>query len=231
MALSGTVNGRGTNDERCEDADISGDAEDIASSFINLLENDGFQFQNKNDLKALASFLEAFTDGSVAKRDNSSPFLNMLKHGSAQLLKATKEFTKNNAKGMIGQAVKLLIVTFLQKGLPAFENIYESAMQKVPIDIRITYAPMAYTMWTELFKKLKIDLPEDFNVERFICKAMTKEQCDGVIMRIMERKEKLKEAAESQQLRRRQGRNASGDDDYEDYDEDSDEDSGLDFDI
>nr|BAN64742.1 hypothetical protein [Babesia bovis] len=164
-------------------------AHEVAKTFVNFLEREGFDFQNHDDMKMLASFLETVTAGEVAPQSKASRFLNMLKKGGASLLKSTKEYAQKHAKGAIKEAVKFMITAFLQKGLPVFEEAYENAMQKIPIDVRITYAPMAYNLWQQLFEKFKIELPEGFGPERFVCKAMTKAQCDGILRRIKSQEE------------------------------------------
>lgn len=101
----------------------------------------------------------------------------------------------------MGEAVKIAIVAILKKGLPMFEKTYEDAMQRIPLSLRITYAPMAYNLWNELFKKFKIELPEELTPERFICKGMTKEQCDDVVTRAIKaskKKEKSEHAARNE---------------------------------
>ncbi|GBE61375.1 signal peptide-containing protein, putative [Babesia ovata] len=203
---------------------------EIATSFIDLLESDGFDMANKNDLMTLASFLETITGGEIAPQKSGNGFLTMLKKGGRTLFEAGKDFAKKHAKGAVGDAVKIIFMTLLKKGLPVFEKAYENAMQKIPIDLRITYAPMAYNLWTELFKKFKIRMPEGYNVERFICKAMTKEQCDDVIKRIKSKQED-EEAPQLRGGKRRKSRNDDDDDEEEDDGEnDSAEDDSGDLD-
>ncbi|GFE55687.1 long-chain fatty acid ligase, putative [Babesia ovis] len=199
------------------------DVNEIATSFVTLLEEEGFNFEDANDLGTLASFLETVTGGEIAPKSKASRFLEMLKQGSASLLNSTKEYAQKHAKSAIREGVKILLTAFLKKSLPAFEEVYENALQSIPIGIRITYAPMAYSLWNQLFKKFKIDLPEDFNVERFICKTMTKEQCDGVIRRIKSKIDSEKKSKESNQLRGgSKGKKHDEDDDEEEEDNDDD---------
>ncbi|ORM40450.1 uncharacterized protein BXIN_2167 [Babesia sp. Xinjiang] len=202
---------------------IEGDAHEIATSFVNFLERDGFDFNDTRDVQNLASFLEALAAGDIATQSKSSRFLDLLKQGGSTLLKTGREFAQKHAKGAIKEAVRMLLTTFLQKGLPLFENAYENAMQSIPINLRITYAPMAYNLWTQLFQKFKVEMPPGFNVERFICKAMTKEQCDGVIQRIQSKNAQNARAEEQMQLR---GAHIEKGDEDEDDDDEYNEKSG-----
>ncbi|CDR95443.1 hypothetical protein, conserved [Babesia bigemina] len=200
---------------------------EIASSFIDLLESDGFDIMSQKDLMTLASFLETITGENKVVQRSQNGFLNMLKKGGRTLFEAGKNFAQKHAKGAVGDAVKIVFMTLLKKGLPVFEKTYENAMQKIPIELRITYAPMAYNLWTELFKRFKIKMPAGYNVERFICKAMSKEQCDDIIKRVQSKQED-EEEGQLRGAKRSISRDGEYDDEYDENDPSEDDSDDLD---
>ncbi|KAK1442954.1 hypothetical protein BgAZ_304720 [Babesia gibsoni] len=198
------------------------DSDDIAENMINFLERDGFDFTDRDNVANFISFLQATTGGSGTKSEGFNNFLNMVKKGGNELLKQTKHFTKTHAKDAIQGAVKLAVVAVMKKGLPVFEKLYEDAMQKIPLALRISYAPMAFNLWSMIFKKFKIEVPEEFNPEKFICHGMTKQQCDSVIEEAMERRKKELMGSEYAS----DGTKGSGDDSDDEEEEVEEEDRG-----
>ncbi|ORM40453.1 uncharacterized protein BXIN_2168 [Babesia sp. Xinjiang] len=155
----------------------------VVSEMLSLLEQQGVSFENPEHMNHLISFVQTMARDDKEK-SKSTKFLEQLKQMAKKTWDKSKGVAKDVLKDLLANYTKTLLKSGLKHALPALEKLNEKAMTKLPPNLRVALAPIYFNMWLSLFKHAKLAIPAGYNIEKFVCSSLTKDECDAIIEKV-----------------------------------------------
>ncbi|UKK00388.2 hypothetical protein MACK_000460 [Theileria orientalis] len=143
--------------------------EKLADRMINVLNTSGFDLNKEENVDALFTFLQE-ADVEVPEDQGTAVAKPSFK---SRLLQSLKKAATGIGKEALMHATRAAISFGIKESLPNLEIIFKRALNNLPLRLKIAVAPLAFKMWTNIFKKAHVDPPKHFTLRHIILDGLS----------------------------------------------------------